>query len=101
MLEPFDCVTLFLEERSCSSPVNEGVFRNAASRHFGHPFQRACLLRFGVEALKRLPDHNVGRDPRATKDFYQTSDFSRELPPFGHGKELKQSFMYDRYRFLL
>src|SRR6266853_334920 len=69
LLEPFDCEALFLEERSCSFPVNEGVFRNAASRHFSHPFQRACLLRFGIEALKRLPDDYVGRDPRATKDF--------------------------------
>src|SRR6266436_6586498 len=64
-----NCEPLFLEERSCSFPVNEGVFRNAASRHFSHPFQRARLLHFGIEALKRLPDHYVGGDPRATKDF--------------------------------
>src|SRR2546429_4350874 len=92
LLEPFDCEALFLEERSCSFPVNEGVFRNAASRHFSYPFQRARLLRFGIEALKRLLDHDVGRDPRATKGFQETTDNSRELLPFGQGEELKQSF---------
>src|SRR6266446_3047306 len=71
LFEPFDGKALFLEERSCSFPVNEGVCRNAASRHFSHPFQGACLLRFGIEALKRLPDHYVGGDPRATKDFQE------------------------------
>src|SRR6267154_6675095 len=69
LLEPFDCEALLVEERSCSFPVNEGVFRNATSRHFRHPLQCAGLLRFWIEALKRLPDHHVGCDPRAAKKF--------------------------------
>src|SRR6267378_2277600 len=69
LLGPFDREALLLKERICSFPVTEGVIRNVASRHFSHPLQRAGLLRFGIEALKRLPDHHVGRNPRTAKAF--------------------------------